>query len=205
MMIDRKQDARGTEPVHEPSGEVVWDPKTVIGPCGLDIGCGPAKKETIGMDQVRWKGVDVVHDVGDVPWPFADGQFTRVQCHHVLEHLPLPHKGEMDPVVKVLNEAYRVLGSEGILTVSVPHYLSRGAWGNIRHTRAFSPDAFRFLWDPSMHADMKIERWILLKVEVTREFPGWWHLRTISNRGYAAVCKMKLGRPQNIVICALKP
>ncbi|MHB8430200.1 MAG: methyltransferase domain-containing protein [Acidimicrobiales bacterium] len=176
-----------------------------VPPYGLDVGCGPAKKEEVGMDRVGWEGVDVVHDVVNVPWPFEDERFARVQCHHVLEHLPFPQNGDVDPVVRVLNEAHRVLRPGGVLIVSVPHCRSRGAWGNIRHTRAFHPDAFRFMWDPLMHGDMEIERWKFLRIQVTREFPGWWHLRGISNTAYEAACRMKLGRPQNIIVRASKP
>ena len=37
----------------------------------LDIGCGLRKVEgSVGMDKFKLKGVDVVHDMEKIPYPF---------------------------------------------------------------------------------------------------------------------------------------
>ena len=53
----------------------------------LDIGCGVNKVEgSIGVDVVKMPGVDVVHDLSLIPWPFEDDEFSTVIANHFLEH-----------------------------------------------------------------------------------------------------------------------
>jgi predicted SAM-dependent methyltransferase len=58
----------------------------------LDVGCGNNKYKgnkgdiVIGIDKVKLKGVDVVHDIEKTPWPFKTNEFDCVICSHVLEH-----------------------------------------------------------------------------------------------------------------------
>ena len=45
----------------------------------LHIGCGnDIKKDWINHDIVKLKGVDVVHDLSQYPWPWSDGTFEEI-------------------------------------------------------------------------------------------------------------------------------
>jgi predicted SAM-dependent methyltransferase len=53
----------------------------------LDIGCGTNKVAgAIGMDFNPKTAADVIHDLDDLPYPFADNSFDEVIGRHVIEH-----------------------------------------------------------------------------------------------------------------------
>ena len=81
----------------------------------LDIGCSDKKRKGfIGMDNRILDGVDYVHDIEDVPWPFDDCQFYSINASHVLEHIK-PWK-----IFEVMNEAWRVTQVGGGMDIRVP-------------------------------------------------------------------------------------
>lgn len=92
----------------------------------LDVGCGPYKiRGAIGIDQTRWPGVDVVHDVDSYPWPFTDAAFDRAVCRHSLEHV--------GSVVKTIEELHRILRPSGSLEILAPHFSSDNAFSDVTH------------------------------------------------------------------------
>ncbi|HSF23032.1 MAG TPA: hypothetical protein VLE20_02315, partial [Blastocatellia bacterium] len=57
----------------------------------LDIGCGANKTAgAIGMDVNPRTAADVIHDLDDLPYPFADDEFDEVIGRHVIEHVREP-------------------------------------------------------------------------------------------------------------------
>jgi SAM-dependent methyltransferase len=55
----------------------------------LDLGCGQSKADGFqGVDAYEAPGVDVVHDLLEFPWPFADKSVDEVRSSHFLEHVP---------------------------------------------------------------------------------------------------------------------
>lgn len=82
----------------------------------LDIGCGMNKeKRAIGMDILPWPGVDIVHDIEDLPWPVEDASCYRVLASHILEHIQ-PNK-----ILWVIAECHRVLKTHGQLMIAMPY------------------------------------------------------------------------------------
>jgi SAM-dependent methyltransferase len=79
----------------------------------LDIGCGwttrQVKRGLIGIDLHRGS-CDIVADAYHLP--FSNNQFSSVYLWAVLEHLDNP--------LSALNEAKRVVVSDGLITVMVP-------------------------------------------------------------------------------------
>jgi len=54
----------------------------------LDVGCGTAKiNGAIGIDRAKLPGVDIVHDLNDLPWPFENDSFDEVYMNDIIEHL----------------------------------------------------------------------------------------------------------------------
>ena len=52
----------------------------------LDIGCGTNKVPgAIGMDVNPRTAADVIHDLDDLPYPFAENEFSEVIGRHVIE------------------------------------------------------------------------------------------------------------------------
>src|SRR5258707_15124109 len=60
----------------------------------LDIGCGANKVPgAIGMDINPRTAADVIHDLDDLPYPFADDRFDEVIGRHVIENVRDPMGG----------------------------------------------------------------------------------------------------------------
>ena len=110
----------------------------------LDVGCGANKQEhCLGMDKRRLPGVDVVHDIEAVPWPFAKETFTRVILSHVMEHID-PRKS-----VDVMNEIWRVMKPDGVLMLAMPYAGSFGHWQDPTHIKPWN-EATCHYFDPDM-------------------------------------------------------
>ena len=104
----------------------------------LNLGCGRFPKP--GFVNVDWNagpGVDLVHDLTRMPYPFADGRFDRIEADHVFEHLP--------QIFSVMREIHRLLKPGGVLVVRVPHF-SRG-FSHPEHRRGFDA-TFPFYFKP---------------------------------------------------------
>lgn len=107
-----------------------------LGDSKLNLGCGTdIRPGFVNLDSADLPGVDVVHDLRELPLPFADGEFDEVVCQDVLEHL------EYAPL---LGEIHRVLRPEGRVHVRSPHFTSRAVYLDPTHRTAFSIDTLRF-------------------------------------------------------------
>lgn len=106
----------------------------------LDIGCGKEKLSgAVGLDMVAVPGVDVVHDLDELPYPFPDSEFDCIRMSHVLEHVK--------DVVKVMEEIYRIIKPGGIVEIITPHYTDDTSWRDITHRWHFHSESFAY-FDP---------------------------------------------------------
>lgn len=104
----------------------------------LDVGCGDAKVAgAIGMDCVKLPGVDVVHDLTQYPWPFADGTFDKVYLMNIIEHLPNP--------LRVFEEVCRVCKVGGEVHVEVVYWNHRHAVSDPQHVTFYNEHTWDFL------------------------------------------------------------
>src|SRR5207302_4472504 len=54
----------------------------------VNLGCGRiVRSGFVNVDRYPHEGVDVVHDLDQVPWPFADESVDYIWASHVLEHV----------------------------------------------------------------------------------------------------------------------
>jgi len=109
----------------------------------LDVGCGKNKHKSntdvvIGLDKFQLLGVDVVHDIEVIPFPFPDNEFDIVICRHLLEHI------KPDKFFPFMDEIYRILKPNGIMKVWVPHASSMVAYGNPDHKKFFACASFTY-------------------------------------------------------------
>lgn len=94
----------------------------------LDIGCGKHKKDGfIGIDRIKFDGVDVVCHVGTERLPYEDDSVEEVYTSHFLEHLSAVER------INFVNELFRVLKPGAKATVIVPHYASSRSYGDPTH------------------------------------------------------------------------
>lgn len=109
----------------------------------LNLGCGDDIREGyVNVDIAERPGVDVVHDLRELPWPLPDGQFEEVRFIDILEHLP--------DTVATLEEIWRVCKPDAEVHIRVPAWNSKWAWMDPQHLRGFAQETF-FFFDPDSH------------------------------------------------------
>ena len=102
----------------------------------LNLGCGTdIRHGWVNLDIADLPGVDVVHDINVLPFPFADGCFDEILCNDILEHV------ELAPVLK---ECHRILTPGGHIRIEVPHFTSSNNYVDPTHRNRFSVKTFRF-------------------------------------------------------------
>ncbi len=135
----------------------------------LNLGCGKdIRPGWTNMDRNAFPGVDIVHDLCEVPWPFADGFFDHILASHVLEHVV--------DFASVWREIGRVLKSGGTIEVRVPKGFNTDPY----HVRYFDEWSIERLTSRSGKGCLDDEGATF--VEVSRRLRGgtggfpWWHL-----------------------------
>jgi predicted SAM-dependent methyltransferase len=87
----------------------------------LDVGCGFNKQDGfIGMDKRSLPNVDIVHDVEVFPWPIPSGSCGVILMSHLVEHI------KPWLTIDLMDEAWRVMASNGVLLVATPYARSYG-------------------------------------------------------------------------------
>lgn len=97
----------------------------------------------VTLDYVESHDPDVVHDLRDLPLPFADNTFNEIHAYEVLEHIR--QQGDYLNFFADFEEYWRILKPNGMFYASVPAPDSPWVWGDPSHTRAFPPENLVFL------------------------------------------------------------
>ena len=102
----------------------------------LDIGCGINKVAgAIGMDVNPRTAADVIHDLDDLPYPFADDEFDEVIGRHVIEHV--------DDPMGVMCELHRITKDGGVVRIVVPHWTNPDFATDLTHRNHLNSYSFR--------------------------------------------------------------
>ena len=97
----------------------------------LNIGCGKdIRRGFVNVDYLKSKGVDVVCNLNNYPYPFQNNQFDEILAKDILEHLEKPDK--------CMRELWRISRNGCKIKIIVPHYSSVNAWGDMTHVKPFS-------------------------------------------------------------------
>jgi SAM-dependent methyltransferase len=106
----------------------------------LNIGCGRGHiPDAVNIDVTDRTGPDVVHDLNQRPWPFADDRFDVLHARDVIEHL--------DDTVAAMEEIHRVCRPGATVHLTVPHFSAAGAFTDPTHRRFFSLSTFDYFTD----------------------------------------------------------
>ncbi len=101
----------------------------------LDVGCGVNKYEgSIGLDYNSETDADVIHDLGQFPYPFGDDEFDKIVSFHVIEHVP--------DVMKLITELYRITKPGGTINFVTPHYSNPDWASDPTHKNHFNSYSF---------------------------------------------------------------
>ncbi len=101
----------------------------------LDVGCGTNKQVgAIGLDNNPRTAADVIHDLGEVPYPFADDEFDEIISRHAVEHIP--------DVMAFVTELYRITKNGGRIKLVTPHYTNPDWATDPTHRNHFNSYSF---------------------------------------------------------------
>ena len=102
----------------------------------LNLGCGrDLKKGWINLDFIKGDGVDVVHDLNQLPLPFEYKSFDFVLCKDVIEHVSF---------IPLINDIHRILKKGGVLKIRTPHFTSKLNFEDPTHKNRFSIRSFDY-------------------------------------------------------------
>jgi len=108
----------------------------------LDIGCGLFKqKGFLGMDMMRHKCVDIVHNIQKFPWPVPSNICIQILMSHLWEHIEPKYR------FQVMDELWRICRWDGQLLLSAPYATSPLAFGHPAHYMCPNEMTFQF-FDP---------------------------------------------------------
>jgi len=98
----------------------------------LELACGQRKEEGwIGVDIVQTPVTDIVWDLTQTPWPFAEeSSVDRIRISHFIEHIEDPWP--------FMNELHRVLKPGGQVEIYAPYYTSVRATMDASHKQYIS-------------------------------------------------------------------
>ena len=103
----------------------------------LDVGCGRAKApDAIGLDLNPDTLADVLADVNQRAWPFADDTFDRVLCRHIVEHVV--------DMMAFLEEVHRVSKPGAMVEIVTPHFSNRYSFTDPTHVRHLAWRSFDY-------------------------------------------------------------
>jgi len=108
----------------------------------LDVGCGISKqKGFVGLDIVRRKGVDIVHDVQKFPWPVPSDCCFQVLMSHLWEHIEPKYR------FRLMDELWRICRADGQVLISAPYAGTYLAFAHPAHYGCPNEVTFQF-FDP---------------------------------------------------------
>jgi len=117
----------------------------------LNLGCGFDKREGyINLDGFSKCNPDILWDIENIQWPFADSTFDEILIKHVLEHV-----GQTFTMFRsIMQEIYRVSKPDAKIQIQVPNYKHVTFWADPTHVRAFDQLTFE------MMSKQKNDQWI---------------------------------------------
>ena len=104
----------------------------------LDLACGQRKTEGYtGVDKASAPGVDVIHDLRQLPWPFENESVEHVTCSHFVEHLDgYERAGFLSELYRILAFATEPTNPQSLMgkaSLVFPYYTSSRAVQDFTH------------------------------------------------------------------------
>ncbi len=130
----------------------------------LDIGCGNNKQQGfVGMDARELKGVDIVHNLEEFPYPLPDNCCSIILGSHIVEHIKPWF------TISMFDELWRIMKVGGELVLSTPYAGSRGFWQDPTHCNGFNEVTFQYFdTEYPLYNIYKPKPW-----KIRKGFPCW--------------------------------
>jgi len=126
----------------------------------LDVGCGNNKHiDCLGIDKRQLEGVDLVHDVENIPWPFKDESCSMILLNHLIEHI------KPWLTIDFMNECWRVLEFNGLLILVTPYGFSLRHFQDPTHCNPWVESTpFYFVPGNNLYDIYKPKQWTIEKL-----------------------------------------
>lgn len=112
----------------------------------LDLACGDRKQEGFkGVDIADIPGVDVVQNLRQYPWPWADNSVDEIYCSHYIEHIPMEEINGKDALFCFFDECYRILKPGKSLIIFCPNARCNRAFQDPTHRRFIVGETFLYM------------------------------------------------------------
>ena len=107
----------------------------------VELGCGPIKhyEDSISIDLLDYPSVDIVGDLMEVLKQFPSSSVKKFYSSHLFEHL--------EDIPLVLKELKRVLLTDGVIEIKVPHFSNSFFYSDPTHTKFFGLYTFSYFFD----------------------------------------------------------
>lgn len=106
----------------------------------IDLGAGPvARPGFFALDHLPLKGVDIVADLNKPFELLPDGCCAHLKASHVLEHI--------NELLPLMAEVHRILASDGVFEIVVPHFATPFAYSDPTHVRFFGLYSMHYFVD----------------------------------------------------------
>lgn len=106
--------------------------------------------------------ISVAWDLNDVPWPFDDESFDRIEAWSIFEHLRAD-------LVQVMAECWRIMRPGGILNVKLPSWKHKRSWRDPTHRWRIAWETYD-LWDPTTPYGADYEFYVPHKWQVLNKY-----------------------------------
>lgn len=135
----------------------------------INLGAGhDIRPGWVNVDHLPLKGIDKVHNLIKLPWPFEDESADEIRAMDVLEHLP-NHTPDYKPMyVAFIEECHRILVPGGELFIQTPGWDAEFLWIDPTHVRGFDEQSMDF-FDPTTHFGQTTGFYSKAKFKVTCE------------------------------------
>jgi len=107
--------------------------------------------------------IDVAWDLNDLPWPWPDNTFMRIESWAVFEHLKIN-------LIESVNECWRIMRPGGKLHIKVPYWKHYRAWKDPMHYWRYEPGVFDY-FDPTTKYGREYDEYTPYKWGIT---DGGW-------------------------------
>lgn len=113
----------------------------------------------MGVDINPETDADIIHDLNQFPYPFAENAFDIVHCDSILEHLK--------NIFRVMEEIHRITKPGGRVLVKVPYYTSFDAYTDPTHRHFFTSRSFDYFRDDYCYHYYTTARFAVVDMRLT--------------------------------------
>ena len=121
-------------------------PKDIL---AIAVGITP-RPDAINMDKASLPGIDVVHNVENLPWPFESESFVEIQAYEIVIYIR--------DVMQFVDECWRVAKPNALLKIRYPLWDKEIGWIDPTIIRPFAKNSFD-IFDPEANRGGKRYWW----------------------------------------------